>query len=83
MTHYDKAWAAHLKRNNILTPNEQTFRHGWNAALAAAESLALESGEDAREAAKAKDATDYVAGYQDAGVDVQEAIREIGVEVFT
>jgi hypothetical protein len=32
-------------------------------------------GEDAHEAAQAKDATDYVAGYQDAAVDAQEAIK--------
>lgn len=33
---FDEAWAAHLKRQNIIPPNQQTFRHGWNAALEAA-----------------------------------------------
>lgn len=36
---------------------------------------------DAEEAAKAKDATDYVAGYQDAVVDCDEALRDmLGVD---
>lgn len=33
---FDEAWAAHLKRQNIIPPNQQTFRHGWNAAIEAA-----------------------------------------------
>jgi hypothetical protein len=37
--------------------------------------VVLATGEDAAEAAKAKDAYDYVAGYQDASVDADEAIR--------
>jgi hypothetical protein len=34
-------------------------------------------GSHAAEAAKAKDATDYIAGYQDAAVDCDEALREL------
>lgn len=49
----------------------------WNAAIAEAREAALAVGRDAREAAKAKDATDYVAGYEDAAVDADEAIREL------
>lgn len=45
-------------------------------ALEKCRALCLEVGSDAHEAAKAKDATDYVAGYQDAAVDCDEAIRE-------
>lgn len=37
--------------------------------------VVLSCSEDAHEAAKAKDATDYVAGYQDAVVDCDEALR--------
>jgi hypothetical protein len=36
MSDFDKAWAAYLKRQHILIPSQQTFRHGWNAALVAA-----------------------------------------------
>jgi hypothetical protein len=32
---YEEAWAAHLKRQNIIPPDEQTFRHGYNAGLMA------------------------------------------------
>lgn len=35
---YAEAWALYKKRHIVL-PDEQTFRHGWNAALAAAASL--------------------------------------------
>lgn len=33
---FDEAWAAHIKRQSIIPPNQQTFRHGWNEALVAA-----------------------------------------------
>lgn len=33
---FEEAWAAHLKRQNIVPQDQQTFRHGWNAALVAA-----------------------------------------------
>ena len=36
---FDEAWAAHLKRNNIIQPDRQTFAHGWNAAIQAAEEI--------------------------------------------
>ena len=49
---------------------------GWNAAIARCRSVVLSCSEDAHEAAKAKDATDYVAGYQDGVVDCDEALRE-------
>lgn len=39
--------------------------------------VVLSVSEDAHEAAKAKDATDYVAGYQDAVVDCDEALRAL------
>jgi hypothetical protein len=42
VTPYQAAWAAHLKRQNIIPPNEQTFRHGWNAAIIAAEAIIAE-----------------------------------------
>jgi len=38
-------------------------------------SACLAVGSDAEEAAKAKDATGYVAGYQDAAVDCDEELR--------
>lgn len=63
--------------------NEQCARHAWNAAIYAAAQVALETAKDAEDAAKAKDATDYVAGYQDSAVDTQEAISEMEVEVQT
>lgn len=50
---------------------------GWNEAVDACRAACLEVGKDAYEAAKAKDATDYVAGYQDASVDCDEALREM------
>lgn len=37
----------------------------------------LRTGMDAHEAAKAKDATDYLAGYQDCAVDADEALRDL------
>lgn len=37
----------------------------------------LETGQQAHEAAKAKDATDYIAGYQDCAVDADEALRDL------
>ena len=37
----------------------------------------LEIGQLAHEAAKAKDATDYVAGYQDCAVDIDDALRDL------
>lgn len=39
--------------------------------------VVLSCSEDAYEAAKAKDATDYVAGYQDGVVDADEALRDL------
>lgn len=42
--------------------------------------IALSVGENANEAAKAKDATDYIAGYQDCAVDVDEAIRSLSTK---
>lgn len=33
---FDEAWEAHKRRQNIIPPNQQTFRHGWNSALEAA-----------------------------------------------
>lgn len=50
---------------------------GWNEAIEAAREACIEVGKDAHEAAKAKDATDYVAGYQDASVDCDEALRDL------
>lgn len=49
----------------------------WNAAIAEARRIVLAQGAEAREAAKAKDATDYVAGYQDATVDCDEELRDL------
>jgi hypothetical protein len=37
----------------------------------------LEIGQQAHEAAKAKDAYDYVAGYQDCAVDIDDALRDL------
>jgi hypothetical protein len=37
----------------------------------------LEVGQQAHEAAKAKDATDYIAGYQDCAVDIDEELRAL------
>ena len=37
----------------------------------------LDVGQQAHEAAKSKDATDYVAGYQDCAVDCDDALREL------
>jgi hypothetical protein len=39
---FEQAWAAHLKRQNIIPPDEQTFRHGWNAAVSACEAIVAE-----------------------------------------
>jgi hypothetical protein len=39
----------------------------------------MEVGSQAGEAAKAKDATDYTAGYQDAVVDCDEALRALAL----
>ncbi len=36
---FQEAWAAHLKRQHIVPPREQDFRHGWNAAIAACEEI--------------------------------------------
>ena len=66
------------KLQGLDTSNPETYAEiAWNAALEEAEKVALEVGEDAYEASKAKDATDYVAGYQDAAVDVQEELRHM------
>lgn len=48
-----------------------------SVALEECRALCMSVGSDAHEAAKAKDATDYVAGYQDAAVDIDESIREL------
>jgi hypothetical protein len=50
---------------------------GWNAAIDACRELCLEVNQDAHEAAKAKDATDYIGGYQDAAIDCDEEIRAL------
>jgi hypothetical protein len=39
MNDFEKAWAAFQDRRRIGTSNEQAFRHGWNAAVAAAETI--------------------------------------------
>jgi hypothetical protein len=49
-------------------------------ALQQCRDIALKINGDANEAGKAKDATDYVAGYQDAAVDIDEAIRKLAEE---
>lgn len=78
---FDEA-LAHRKRNRIMV-SDQDFRHGWNAAILAARAVAMGVNGDAHEAVKAKDATDYVAGYQDAAIDVDEGLRHLEVEVQT
>jgi hypothetical protein len=52
---YKEAWEAHKRRQHIIPPREQDFRHGWNACLQVAREIALEGTDDAREAANAKD----------------------------
>lgn len=37
----------------------------------------IETGRGAAEASKAKDATDYIAGYQDCAIDADEALRSL------
>jgi hypothetical protein len=59
-------------------------KHGYatttverNAIIEACRVVCCAVGSEAHEAAKAKDATDYVAGYQDAAVDCNEALQEL------
>ena len=47
------------------------------ALIAECRRIVLACAENAAEAAEAKDATDYIAGYQDAVVDCDEALREL------
>ncbi len=47
------------------------------AVIAECREVVLSCSDDAHEAAKAKDATDYVGGYQDAVVDCDEALRHL------
>lgn len=56
------------------------MKMAWHAAVGACREACLEVGKDAQEAAKAKDATDYVAGYQDAAVDCDEALRQFAAD---
>lgn len=50
---------------------------GRKAVIEECRTVVLACSDDAHEAAKAKDATDYVAGYQDAVVDCDEALRAL------
>lgn len=77
---FDEAWAAHLKRQNILPQNQETFRHGWNAALVAAAEH-CRNGTDIG-------MTDAVGGYEDGywtsgADDYAQAILTLEVEVKT
>lgn len=49
----------------------------WHATVEQCRQIVLECTKDAHEASKAKDATDYVAGYQDGVVDADEALRDL------
>jgi dGTP triphosphohydrolase len=57
------------------------LREAWDAARSSCieecRAACLSVGSDAHEAAQAKDATDYIAGYQDASVDCDEALRDL------
>ena len=48
-----------------------------NRLMLQCRSLVLKVSSNAQEAAKAKDATDYIAGYQDALVDYDEELRTL------
>jgi hypothetical protein len=71
--------AAHRKDtwNGGQTSLREQYRIVWSAAIGEARRIALSVNRDAVEASKAKDATNYVAGYQDAAIDVDEALREL------
>ena len=56
-------------------------RASWNAAIAEARKACMETTEDAHEASKAKDAVDYVSGFQDACTECDESLRALAVEV--
>lgn len=49
----------------------------WNEAIEAAREAVMGVHADAHEAAKAKDATDYTAGYQDAAIDCDEELKDL------
>lgn len=84
MNKFDEAFAA---QNYAITAFEgmgghmvslkDVWRAAWDAAITAARTEVIGVGEDATEAAKAKDATDYVAGYQDCSVDCDESLRRM------
>lgn len=66
---------ASMMENVKLNPNGRMSPN--MALLERCREACMRVSHDANEAAKAKDATDYVAGYQDACVDVDEEIREM------
>lgn len=66
---FESAWTRHKARQRILPPNEQDFRHGWNAALVAA--------------AQAADGIERTIDIGTNAADIPDAIRALEVEVQT
>lgn len=75
---FDEWWYDYGVKNGMLTQSGirgQIARAAWDSAIAECREAVLATGRDAAEAAKAKDATDYIAGYQDCAVDADESLR--------
>lgn len=63
------AWDYYQQLQNIIPPNEQSFRHGWNAALHAA--------------AQAAEAIERRMDMTTIAAEIPEEIRRLEVEVKT
>jgi hypothetical protein len=73
---FEKWW---LSDNGVDLGGQQygAAKLAWIAAVAKCREACLEVSTGARASAQLKDAYDYVAGYQDAAVDCDEALREL------
>lgn len=74
---FDKPWALAIMRGLLKALEKRPEVASRDSVIRECRRVVLSCSGDAHEAAKAKDATDYVAGYQDAVVDCDEALRDL------